>query len=75
MFLGLLVKAMKNDINLKRVSAFAKRLLQVNAKSLLSSIHSFSFSIFVLSSSVPFIKILEWHARGSYFICSIYWYA
>ncbi|XP_020257068.1 CCAAT/enhancer-binding protein zeta [Asparagus officinalis] len=29
MFLGLLVKAMKNDINLKRVSAFAKRLLQV----------------------------------------------
>lgn len=29
MFLGLLVKAMKNDINLKRVSAFSKRLLQV----------------------------------------------
>ncbi|XXG53403.1 hypothetical protein AAC387_Pa03g1495 [Persea americana] len=29
MFLQLLVKAMKNDINLKRVSAFSKRLLQV----------------------------------------------
>lgn len=29
MFLGLLVKAMKNDIHLKRVAAFSKRLLQV----------------------------------------------
>ncbi|KAJ6825990.1 CCAAT/enhancer-binding protein zeta [Iris pallida] len=29
MFLGLLAKAMKNDINVKRVSAFSKRLLQV----------------------------------------------
>ncbi|OAY68069.1 CCAAT/enhancer-binding protein zeta, partial [Ananas comosus] len=29
LFLGLLVKAMKNDINLKRVAAFSKRLLQV----------------------------------------------
>ncbi|KAG0477200.1 hypothetical protein HPP92_014041 [Vanilla planifolia] len=29
MFLGLLVKAMKNDINMRRVSAFSKRLLQV----------------------------------------------
>ncbi|KAJ4837547.1 hypothetical protein Tsubulata_028098, partial [Turnera subulata] len=29
MFIGLLLRAMKNDINLKRVSAFAKRLLQV----------------------------------------------
>ncbi|KAK1279902.1 hypothetical protein QJS04_geneDACA004839 [Acorus gramineus] len=29
MFLGLLVKAMKIDVNLKRVSAFSKRLLQV----------------------------------------------
>ncbi|PKU66643.1 CCAAT/enhancer-binding protein zeta isoform X1 [Dendrobium catenatum] len=29
MFLGLLVKAMKNDINLRRVSAFSKRLIQV----------------------------------------------
>ncbi|XP_038990337.1 CCAAT/enhancer-binding protein zeta [Phoenix dactylifera] len=28
MFLGLLVKAMKNDINLKRVAAFSKRLMQ-----------------------------------------------
>ncbi|KAJ0981057.1 hypothetical protein J5N97_009312 [Dioscorea zingiberensis] len=30
MFLGLLFKAMKNDVNLKRVSAFSKRLLQVS---------------------------------------------
>ncbi|CAI9114481.1 OLC1v1015212C1 [Oldenlandia corymbosa var. corymbosa] len=29
MFIGLLLRAMKNDINLKRVAAFAKRLLQV----------------------------------------------
>lgn len=29
MFIGLLLRAMKSDINLKRVSAFAKRLLQV----------------------------------------------
>ncbi|XP_072984339.1 protein SLOW WALKER 2 [Typha latifolia] len=29
LFLGLLVKAMKNDVNLKRVTAFSKRLLQV----------------------------------------------
>ncbi|XP_077240901.1 CCAAT-binding factor [Tasmannia lanceolata] len=29
MFLGLLFKAMKSDVNLKRVSAFSKRLLQV----------------------------------------------
>lgn len=29
LFLGLLVKAMKNDVMLKRVSAFSKRLLQV----------------------------------------------
>lgn len=30
MFIGLLLRAMKNDINLKRVAAFAKRLLQVS---------------------------------------------
>ncbi|VFQ65516.1 unnamed protein product [Cuscuta campestris] len=30
MFFGLLLRAMKNDINLKRVAAFAKRLLQVS---------------------------------------------
>jgi ribosome biogenesis protein MAK21 len=30
MFIGLLLKAMKTDINLKRVSAFAKRLLQIS---------------------------------------------
>ncbi|XP_057770756.1 protein SLOW WALKER 2 [Salvia miltiorrhiza] len=29
MFIALLLRAMKNDINIKRVSAFAKRLLQV----------------------------------------------
>ncbi|KAI4387338.1 hypothetical protein MLD38_005178 [Melastoma candidum] len=29
MFIGLLLRAMKNDVNLKRVSAFVKRLLQV----------------------------------------------
>ncbi|CAD5194896.1 unnamed protein product [Musa acuminata subsp. malaccensis] len=29
MFLGLLVKAMKNDLNMKRVAAISKRLLQV----------------------------------------------
>ncbi|XP_059645531.1 protein SLOW WALKER 2 isoform X2 [Cornus florida] len=29
MFIGLLLRAMKSDINLKRVSAFSKRLLQV----------------------------------------------
>lgn len=29
MFIGLLLRAMKTDVNLKRVSAFAKRLLQV----------------------------------------------
>ena len=30
MFIGLLLRAMKNDLNLKRVCAFAKRLLQVS---------------------------------------------
>ncbi|XP_057535656.1 protein SLOW WALKER 2 [Amaranthus tricolor] len=30
MFIGLLLRAMKNDINLKRVAAFSKRLLQVS---------------------------------------------
>ncbi|CAI0462522.1 unnamed protein product [Linum tenue] len=29
MFIGLILRAMKNDVNLKRVSAFTKRLLQV----------------------------------------------
>ncbi|GAB4841942.1 auxilin-like clathrin-binding protein required for normal clathrin function [Ancistrocladus abbreviatus] len=29
MFIGLLLRAMKNDINIKRVAAFSKRLLQV----------------------------------------------
>ncbi|KAJ8756145.1 hypothetical protein K2173_024692 [Erythroxylum novogranatense] len=29
MFIGLILRVMKNDVNLKRVSAFAKRLLQV----------------------------------------------
>lgn len=29
MFIGLLLRAMKNDVNLKRVAAFSKRLLQV----------------------------------------------
>ncbi|MFS7992151.1 putative CCAAT-binding factor [Helianthus anomalus] len=30
LFIGLLLRAMKNDLNLKRVAAFAKRLLQVS---------------------------------------------
>lgn len=30
MFIGLLLRAMKNDVNLKRVSAFSKRVLQVS---------------------------------------------
>lgn len=29
MFIGLLLRAMKSDMNLKRVAAFSKRLLQV----------------------------------------------
>ncbi|XP_031280381.1 CCAAT/enhancer-binding protein zeta isoform X3 [Pistacia vera] len=29
MFIGLLLRAMKNDVNLKRIAAFAKRVLQV----------------------------------------------
>lgn len=29
MFIGLLLRAMKSDVNLKRVCAFSKRLLQV----------------------------------------------
>lgn len=29
MFIGLLLKAMKNDVNSKRVAAYAKRILQV----------------------------------------------
>lgn len=33
LFIGLLLRAMKNDINLKRVAAFAKRLLQVSNQS------------------------------------------
>lgn len=32
MFIGLLTQAMKDDPNLKRVAAFAKRLLQVSTK-------------------------------------------
>ncbi|KAJ8441160.1 hypothetical protein Cgig2_006989 [Carnegiea gigantea] len=35
MFIGLLLRAMKNDVNLKRVAAFAKRLLQVALQQLL----------------------------------------
>jgi ribosome biogenesis protein MAK21 len=30
MFIGLLLRAMKSDVNLKRVAAFAKRVLQVS---------------------------------------------
>ncbi|XP_076913735.1 protein SLOW WALKER 2-like [Bidens hawaiensis] len=30
LFIGLLLRAMKNDLNLKRVAAFAKRLLQIS---------------------------------------------
>lgn len=30
MFIGLLLRAMKSDVNLKRVSAFTKRVLQVS---------------------------------------------
>lgn len=29
MFIGLLLKAMKSDVNVKRVAAFAKRVMQV----------------------------------------------
>ena len=29
MFIGLLLRAMKSDVNLKRVAAFAKRVMQV----------------------------------------------
>lgn len=32
MFIGLLLRAMKSDVNLKRVAAFAKRVLQVSNK-------------------------------------------
>lgn len=32
MFIGLLLRAMKSDVNLKRVAAFSKRLLQVCSK-------------------------------------------
>lgn len=32
MFIGLLLRAIKSDVNLKRVSAFAKRLLQVGGE-------------------------------------------
>lgn len=31
MFVGLLLRAMKSDVNLKRASAFSKRLLQVGS--------------------------------------------
>lgn len=34
MFIGLLLRAMKSDVNLKRVAAFAKRVLQVSILSL-----------------------------------------
>jgi hypothetical protein len=37
MFIGLLLRAMKSDVNLKRVAAFAKRVLQVSIE-----LHSFS---------------------------------
>lgn len=36
MFIGLLLRAMKSDVNLKRVTAFAKRLLQVCGERLFS---------------------------------------
>lgn len=32
MFIALVLRAMKNDINIKRVAAFSKRLLQVCIK-------------------------------------------
>lgn len=32
MFIGLLSRSMKNDVNMKRVAAFSKRLLQVSAE-------------------------------------------
>lgn len=32
MFIGLLSRSMKNDVNIKRVAAFSKRLLQVSAE-------------------------------------------
>lgn len=41
MLIGLLLRAMKNDINLRRVAAFAKRLLQVSAGKPTSSLFVF----------------------------------
>lgn len=41
MFIGLLLKAMKSDVNLKRVAAFAKRVMQVIIKTVLAVIFFF----------------------------------
>lgn len=61
MFIGLLLRAMKNDINLKRVAAFAKRLLQVSlsCKCLVFDKIRSIIDIMVLSQDFQLHSIIE----------------
>lgn len=53
MFIGLLLRAMKNDINLKRVAAFSKRMLQVG-----NTLHS-QFCVALFLDCSPFLPVVS----------------
>lgn len=54
MFIGLLLRTMKSDVNLKRVAAFSKRLLQVNYLFILPGRSSICQYLFVAVPSSPY---------------------
>ncbi|KAK8961620.1 hypothetical protein KSP40_PGU009186 [Platanthera guangdongensis] len=66
MFLGLMAKAMKNDLNLKRVSAFSKRLMQDHRT--WSTISKWRLSNGLYLLDVPYtilstVSTVDWHRR------------
>lgn len=84
MFIALLLRAMKRDVNLKRVAAFSKRLLQVIIKLhflyVFLLIHTLNFCFFRLHfSSHHSMPVLAFsffpnflkpdHLYGNYFFC------
>ena len=60
MFIGLLIRAMKSDLNLKRVAAFAKRVMQVLMNCILALwVFFFRWAYsFPVSSTCAFAKLL-----------------
>ena len=62
MFIGLLIRAMKSDLNLKRVAAFAKRVMQVLMNCILALWGFFFFVELIL-----FLLVLHVLLQNFYF--------